>query len=403
VRRALGIVVVVLLTAAPDARALDVAYGAAATTWVRTRTPLPGDQGTIITGDLELDPVLDLALLFGPSVLAFQYAPQLIWREPQTGGRLLPLQRGRAGFTHRFSHATLLITEDAAWGLADIGSLRNPDGSLPGAVSEVQTLGGVPYERSATLVSLDGQPSSRVSLGASAGFAVSGSPAGTTNGLPLQWGPSGSLRARVLLTRLDGLSPLVSVFSSRFITGQEQLISTATATWDHQLLRTWSFTLGAGAALTRDVVVDPQQGTPGTYVEALPVGAVTTSWRDKVEHQALGLSGSFRVAPFADRFTGNVYERMEARAQADWKPTKDLTVMAAASGALAVGIGRAPQAGDRLVSGEASATWTLTTWLVLQAAGRVLWTEQPRLGTPGQTQAVVTVSVTVKEQDKLGL
>ncbi|MFT3710221.1 MAG: hypothetical protein QM817_21550 [Archangium sp.] len=398
----------VLLVASP-ALAIDVKYGVGARTELRTRTPLPGDQGTGITGDLELDPTLDLALLFDTSALAMQYAPTLIWREPQTGGRLLPLQRGRIGFTQKWSKALLTLTEDGAWGLADIGALRNPDDpSQVGQVNAVQTLGGVPYLRSATSFTLDGQVSNRVSLGGGAGFAVSGSPddgTGTTNAnaMPLQYGPSGSARVRWLATRIDALTTQSTVFFSRFLTGQEQLVSTLTESWDRQLSRTWSISLAGGAALTREVVTATQmQGTPGTYIEILPVGSASSSWGGKFGTQTARLGVSARLAPFADRFTGFVYERLEGRVQGDWKPGRDWAVTAAGSGALAVAIGRAEQQGDRLVSGEAAVTWTARQWLVLQASARVLWTEQPRLGIPGQVQAVGVVSVTVREQDSVG-
>ena len=77
---------------------------------------------------------------------------------------------------------------------------------------------------------------------------------------------------------------------------------------------------------------------------------------------------------------------------------------AGTSGALAVALGRADQAGDWLLGGDGAATWTVETWLLLQASVRVLWTETPRLGAnTGQLQAVGTISVTVRQQDSLGL
>jgi hypothetical protein len=313
---------------------------------------------------------------------------------------LLPLQRGRVGFTQKWSKALFTLSEDGAWGLADIGAIRNPDdpGQTGTAVNPVQTLAGVPYLRSATAMTLEGQLSNRVTLGGGAGFSISGSPDGTTNGLPLQYGPNGSLRLRWLATRLDALTTAAAVFSSHFLTGQDQLVTTLTETWDRPVTRTWSISLGGGAALTREVVT-AMQGTPGTYIEILPVGSASSSWNDKFGTQPVRLGVSVRLAPFADRFTGFVYERLEARVQGDWKPGRDWAVTAAGSGALAVAIGRAEQKGDRLVSGEAALTWTARQWLLLQASARVLWTEQPRLGVPGQVQAVGVISVTVREQD----
>ena len=386
------------------ASAADVRYGVSARSEVRTRTPLPGDIGTVLTGDVELDPVLDLGLLFhGGTAFLVQYAPVLIWREPQTGGRLLPLQRGRLGFTQKWDRATLLVAEDASWGLADIGALRTSD-DTSGApqnpvVNPVQTLGGVPYVRSATFLSLDVQPGARWSFGLSGGYSVSGSPSDMVN-LPIQYGPSGAARLAFRLTRLDTLTTGFGVTQATFVTGQEQLVGTLTETWARQLTRQWSLSVQGGAALTREVVI-AMQGIPGTYLEVLPVGAVSTSWSDQLFDQPLTLAASVRLAPFADRFTGFVYERLEAIASATWKPARAWVVTASGSGALAVPLGRAEQAGDRLVSGEAGVTWTVSRWLLLQAAVRVLWTEQPRLMVPGQVQAAGSVSVTVKEQDSV--
>jgi hypothetical protein len=385
------------------AAAADVKYGVSARTELRGRTPLPGDTGTVLTGDLELDPIVDLAVVFHTGALALQYAPVLIWREPQTGGRLLPLQRGRFTAGKKWERATLLFSEDAAWGLADIGALRTDDtpNQPPGTVSPVQTLGGVPYVRSATYLALDAQPSTRVSFGLSGSYSVSGStePVATT-ALPLQYGPTGAARLRLIATRLDAFTTQLGVSQATFVTGQEQLIAALTERWDRPLARQWSFSINVGAALTREVVI-AMQGIPGTYLEVLPVGGASTTWNEKLAGQPLQLSASVRVAPFADRFTGFVYERAEASLQATWKPEKQWVVTAAGAGALAVPLGRAEQNGDRLLSAEAGATWTITPWLLLQGSVRVLWTEQPRLGVLGQVQAAGSVSVTVKEQDSV--
>ncbi len=396
------------------ARAVDVQYLVSLRTEVRVRNSLPGidrvcpsvaDCKSPITGDLEIAPLGQLSLGLENSTFLFQYAPTFIWREPVSGGPLLPLQRGRVTWAYRWQRATLLLGEDGAWGLTDITSARSPEGGLPGGVNEVQTLGSVPYLRSATLINLEARPTDRFSLSLNAGYTISGSPEGTVGGLPLQHGPSGSLRARVVVDReQDALTTSAQVVSSRFVTvypGGEQLIAQLTESWDRPWSRTLSSSLGAGVALTREVIVSAEQGLPGTYLEPLPIATGSIAWNDVVAHHPLRVGVSLRMAPFADRFTALVYERLEGRVQADLQPAREWAVMAAASGALAVPVGRSEQAGDRLVSGEATVTWTAKTWLLLQASARVLWTEQPRLGLPGQVQAVGTVSATVRQQDSL--
>ena len=403
----------VAFLAAP-ALAIDVQYQVAVRTDVRARTPLPGDVNpNAPTGDLELGPLGEVTLGGDTSTFSLQYAPTLIWREPQTGGRLLPLHRGRVTFANRWQRATLLVTEDAAYGVADIGSLRAADGAPLGGVNEVQTIGSVPYVRSATLLSLDTRPSDLLTLGFSAGFAVSGS-IELSDTLPLQYGPSGAVRARVSVSRTDGLTTLAGVTSAQFVTGAEQLVAAISETWDHQVSRTVALTVGAGAAFTRELVVaravptsfDP---TPGLYADVLPVVATTLGWRDVLSGHPLRLDASLRMAPFSDRFTANVYERLEGRLAGEWLPERRWTVTAAAGAAVALPIGAslvAParntaQAGDQVISGEANVAWTPETWLLLQASARVLWTAQPSVGNPGAVQAVGTVSVTVLQRDSL--
>lgn len=383
---------------ATPAFGLDLRYRVAARSEMRSRSALPGDLGTGATFDLELSPSGEITLGSDTTFL-LQYAPVLLWREPHAGGQLLPLHRGRLAFGHRWRQATLLLSQEGAHGIADVGSLRQPDGSLPSGVGEVQTLGGIPYLRSATLLGLEARPGDHLALGFAVGFTVSGSIEDVT-ALPLQYGPTGVARARWGVSRIDGLTTTAQLSAAYFVTGQEQLVAQLTETWDRQLSRSVLASVGAGAALTREVVV-AQQGIPGTYLEVLPVGLASLSWRERLAGQPLRIDTSFRLAPFADRFTGFVYERLEGRAQGEWRPGRDWLALAAAGGALAVPIGGSEQAGDRLIFGEGTLTWTAQAWLVLQASARVVWTEQPRLGTPGQLQAVGTISVSLHEEDSL--
>lgn len=383
---------------ATPALAIDVQYLVAVRSDVRTRTALPGDLGAGVTGDLEWVPRAEVTLGGENSTFFAQYSPTLIWREPQMGGRFIPLHRARLALGHRWQRATLLLSQDGAYGVADVGSLRDPD--VPTSVAEVQTVGTVPYVRSATLFALDTRPTDRFSLSFLGGFNVSGSTE-LSDVLPLQWGPTGAVRGRIGFTRQDGLTTAAQVHQATFVTGAQQLITLLTETWDRQLSRTVLLNLGAGAALTREVVVDPRQGIPGTFMEILPVGTASLGWRDTLRGHPLRLDTSLRVAPFADRFTGHVYERAELRVQGEWRPDRLWLVRASTGGALALPIGAAQQAGDRLVFTEGTVSWTMKTWLLLQASARVLWTEQPRTGNPGQVQAVGTVSVTVQDQDSL--
>ena len=400
------------LVGAP-ASAVDVRYGVSVRTDARARTPLVGDVGTTVTGDLELTPRADLALGVDSSTFSAMYSPTLVWREPQTGGRFLPLHRARLAFDTRWSRANLTVAQEGAYGLTDVGFLRQPNDSVPAGEVQTQTLGIVPYLRSATLLNLEARPNDVLSAGLSAAYLVSGSLESLA--MPLQYGPMVSLRARLAVSRTDGLTTQAQASQATFVTGQEQFIAQLWEIWDRQVSRTVSFNSGAGIALTREQVI-ARQGIPGTYSELLPIALASLSWNDVLAGQPLLLTTSLRMAPFADRFTANVYERIEARVAGQWRPGKDWIATTAVGAAQAVPISlalsRPPaaetvdrtglnQAGDRALFGEAAVGWTPKLWLLVQASGRVLWTEQPRYGQPGQVQAVATLSVTVQQQDSL--
>lgn len=138
-RRSLLLVAIVAsLQVEGTARAADVRYGVALRTDARTRSPLPGDVGVGVTGDLEVSPRGDVSLGIDVSTLSLQYAPTLVWREPQVaGGRLLPLHRGRLALQTVWSRATLVVSEDAAYGVADLGFSRALDDNLPPSAAQV--------------------------------------------------------------------------------------------------------------------------------------------------------------------------------------------------------------------------------------------------------------------------
>jgi hypothetical protein len=401
-------IVVIVALFASTASAVDVTYTVSVQSDVRGRTPLPGDVGTTITSDLQLDPRGEVTFGWSTTTVGLQYTPVLLWREPQTGGRLLTLQRGRVGFGHRWGRAQLLLTQEGAWGQQDVGALRT-DGNPLTQVGEIQTFGGIPYVRSATFATLDASPSERVRLNLSGGFTYQGSPE-RPDALPLQWGPLVNASLRVGVTRVDSLTTAASFMSSTFTTTEEQAIGQLREVWERQLSRTVQLNLGAGLALTRMVIIQslnqalpegPRCDTlvPRTCWDVLPVATAGLGWNDRIRSMPARFGLSTSLAPFADRFTGNVYERIEARAQAELQPARLWRLRAAGGMAYATALGLAAQAGDQFYSGEAAATWTAQPWLVLQAAGRVLWTEQPRFGNPGLLQAVVSISATVQQTD----
>jgi hypothetical protein len=403
-------IVVLVGLFASTAAAVDVTYGVGVRTDVRGRTPLPGDvSSTGVTSDLQLDPRGEVTLGWGNTTLGLQYTPQLLWREPQTGGRLLTLQRGRLGLGHRWSRAQLLLAQEGAWGQQDFGALR-VDGNALTEVGEIQTFGGIPYVRSATSATLDAQPSGRVQLNLGVSYTYQGSPE-RPDALPLQWGPRANASLRVGVSRVDALSTQVSFMASTFSTTEEQAIGLVREVWERQLSRTVQLDVGGGVAVTRMLVVRTlnqvlpegprcDDAVPRTCFDVLPVAQASLGFSDTLRGTPVRLGLRTSLAPFADRFTGNVYERLEGRLNAEWLPARRWLLRAAGGAAYAVPIGVASQAGDRIFSGEAAAQWTPEPWLALQASGRMLWAQQPRFGSnDGIFQAVISISATVQQTD----
>lgn len=332
-------------------------------------------------------------------MLTLRLNPSLLLREPHLGGQVFPLAAGQVLLATRGDRWDLALAQDASYGVQDVGTLRNPDGSRPTGVPEVQTLGAVPYLRSGTSITLNDAPSRRTAWSLTAGYLVQGSPDPTNVTLPLQWGPNGQGRFRWQLTRPDWLATNAQVSQTTFATGQNQFIAMLSESWERNWSPTISSTLGGGVAFTRERIVQiPGGPQAGDYEELLPVVFASVAKRQRVNQQTLTFEVAGRMAPFADRFTGAVYERIEGSAQLTWSPQRNLMLRPSTGLAYAVPVGRAVQAGDRLVFAEGTATWWATRWLGLIAYSRVALVSQPRLGIVDQVQWVGTLSVVLQDE-----
>ena len=390
---------VVLLTLALDASAAVVGYDVSATATVATRSLLPGDVAVGVTTDLQVDPVAEGSIRWTQTFLTLRYAPQLIIREPQARARVLPLHHGIITLTHRFTRASLLVTEDFSYGVADIGSLRLPAGAMPTGVFDVRTLGPVPYLRSASYVVVDGRPNEFVSMYLSGGYLVSGDPTGGLD-LPLQNGPVTTGAITLLLDRRFHLITSAQATHAWFNTGAEQSVVLATESAEWRASRATVLTLGVGAAYTRERVVSLVGGPPpGLFFEALPVALASVASLVEVKGIPIQLLFGARLSPFADRFTGLVYERLEGRASANSRLTRELTAQVSLGTGYAIDLGRAPQAGDSATFAEASLRWDATQWFALIGTGRGVWIDQPRTSTPGQLLWAFTLAAVVRDRD----
>lgn len=376
-------------------------YDVSARTSVSARSPLPGDVGVGATGDVLVEPSATGTLRSHRSRFSLQYAPRLLVREPQLAARVIPLHQARATWEQSFDRATLNVREEAAFGVADVGSLILPAGSRPGGVFEVQTLGVVPFVRSFTSVQLDGRPSETVLTSLSVGYLVAGDPSGG-QALPLQWGPTAQGTVAVSLSRRLALVTDASASHADFVTGGQQSIALATESLRWQWARQTMLSAGAGLAWTRQRVVElPGGPPPGLFFDVVPVAIASLTSRNEVAGKPVQLDLGVRLAPFADRFTGAVYERFESRAQLAVRFEEHLTASASGGIGWAVPMGRATQAGDRAVFADATLQWDPTRWFGLVGSGRVVSVDQPRLAIAAQTLWVFTVAAVVRDADTI--
>lgn len=390
---------VAALTLSASARAVEVSWATVGRADVRVRTLLPGDRGTPLTGDLELLPSGTVAFGWVRTRIELNYAPTLLFREPHLLGPVRLMNRGSALVRHRWSRATLALQQQAAFGQADVGALRPRQEILGGEVIEVQTIGVVNFVSSASYASLDVTTSKRSQLNLSGGYLLSGSPDNPT--LPIQRGPLARASFRFVLDRRDALVTTARAAHADFDNGQKQTSAFLIQEWSHLLARPLTLSLSGGVAFTREVIPEglPSMSLPGTFDEVLPVASASVAWREPLSTPTFQLEATARVVPFADRFTGLIYERVEAQLMGRKVLPPAVTLSSSLGAAWAVPLGRSPQAGDVIAYADATAGWAVKPWLTLVGSTRVLYAHQPRLGAQaGSFQWVLTLSVMLQEQ-----
>lgn len=389
-----------LTLAALTAAATELEYTLSARAETRARSPLPGDHGAGPTSDVELQPSLTAALSAVPVRFELGYLPTLVIRDLGGDSPMLPLHRGRASLQWHRERFTARLGEDGAWGITDLGPLLTTDGSVtPGQVGSARVAGQVPYLRSASVLSLEGPLGAHVLLGGEASYLISGS---TTSALlPLQWGPAALARLGWDATPLDRFKTATEFMHADFNTGHSQTLWELTETWNRKLSRPLSLEVMGGAAVIRQLLPIVTGGPlSGVYFDAQPVAGVMLTALVPLPAAVLELRGRTRLAPYADRFSALVYERLEAVASAQWVYRHELTLGCSGSGAWSFQETGSARVSDWLLAGEATAAWTATPWLLLAAAARAAHVEVPGPTTSFQNQWLIGVSATVREQER---
>jgi hypothetical protein len=363
----------------------------------RVRSSLPGDVGTGATADVELLPVGGVRVQVAPVAFELAYRPTFVFRDLLAPGPLVALHRADAAVAWQQAGTLVRLSSEGARGQVDLGPLLALDGTPVGQVAPGSTLGLVDYVRSSTTLAVSQRVSPLLLLRAEGTYQVSGSPQST--GLPLQWGPSGLLQALWELTPVDHFVTTASVQHAEFVTLQRQTLGQATQAWKHALTPVLDFELVGGLAVVQQYAPDLGAVAAHTSVDVEPVLGVTALDTLQVRGSVLGLRGHVGLAPFADRFTATVYERLETTVGATWALRSTLTMSIAASMARSFPRAESATPADLLVGGETSTVWALQPWLSVGAALRAVHVEALTSGAVSQNQWLASVSLTLHDRE----
>jgi hypothetical protein len=349
--------------------------------------------------DLEFDPGATILLRWGALQLELTYLANLLLRDIAGGGSLLPLNQGRVGLSWRRGGWDWRLSQEAARGLVAFGPLGASEGLAtagPPPVGDGQVTGIVPYVRLASTAATDVALSSGQHLGVEASYGVSGGLASAA--LPLQWGPSGRVRLSWQLGRLDALVSELEVRHAAFSTGQLQTLFDLTELWTTRLSRQLRLETSAGVAVARQALPMTPTGPPaGTYVDILPIGGLALAFAAPLREFMWEGEARVRLTPFADRFTGTVYERVEALLGFGCVFRRDLSARLNTSAAWSTPFGSAVQSPYQLVSTEATLGWSARQWLQLGLVGRLAVTTRTADDAPATLLWSAGFSLTLRQ------
>ena len=388
-----------LLLGAGPAAAARVEYGLAARTEARIRSPLPGDATGNTSGDLAFEPTLGLRVTAGAGEFTAGYLPSLTVRDLAWGPLVLPLHRARLGARWTTAGVMARLDQEGSLGVLSLGPLRDETGApASGQVGDATTTGLLPYLRSVSTAAVDVTLGRDLHLlGDLAWQASGGQTAEAQRQLPLQWGPAGQVQVKWLASRRDTLLASLSGRHAEFSSGQVQTIAQLTGDWLARFDRTWSLDLTAGGAFTWQRVPATLDAPAASHANPQPVGAATLTALWPVQGWTLGGSARLRLAPYADRFTGTVWERAEGQLALTGTWAKPWLATLTGGAAQGVPLGSPVLSPDRLLSLEGNVGWTPLSWLQLMAFVRVARTERPGTDTAATTYWAGGLALTVRE------
>ncbi|MFL5310812.1 MAG: hypothetical protein ACJ79H_10210 [Myxococcales bacterium] len=265
---------------------------------------------------------------------------------------------------------------------ATVGPVQPPPGSRFVSVQE-----------SSTSLELDVLASRRLHLVASAAWLVAGGANDDARrAFPLSRGPHLRGYLEWSAARLDTLRLELQAFDDRYSNDRRASVIGLAAGWRMLLARGTELSLSVGPAVGRARTPDQPAATVayavgGAELRAAPSRGLSTS---------IGAS----IEPLGDPLSGELVERGSLRAAAIWDRPRVLSLAARllASIALTSGTGSptSPQAGDRYLQGELSATVPLDARSSVSAGARAAFLSRPLLDQPtGQWVAFVAYAAQV--------
>jgi hypothetical protein len=307
------------------------------------------------------------------------------------------LHRAHASVQWVRTQTLVRVSAEGARGVVDLGPLLVLDGAPVGQLNSTTSAGLVDYLRGVATLTVEQRFSPSIMLGGEASYDVSGSP--TSVALPLQWGPSGALRLRWDDAQADHFITALVARHADFITGHRQTIVEATQGWARQLLRPLLVEVVAGVAVVEQAV--PATGVVPAVkdLSVMPVITGAATYVAAVRGSKLELKGRAGLAPFADRFTATVYERLGGSVGLTWTFHVDLVAAVVLSAARSFPSAVQQVPADYLLAAESSVAWSAQPWLVVGAALRAAHVEVLGSNGSSQDQWLASVSLTLRDRE----
>ncbi len=274
------------------------------------------------------------------------------------------------------------LRQALGYGTIDLSPLAPAPGAGP-----VQPPPGsrfVSVQESNTSLELDVAASRRLQIVSSAAWVVAGgADQDARTSFPLYRGPQVRARLDWSASRLDTLRLELAAFDYRYSNERRASVASFTAGWRTQPSRGTELSLTLGPAVGRARSAD-QQATTLAYAAGAADFRVTVL-------RELSASIGTSVEPVGDLLSGEIVERAGARASVVFGRPGGVVTAARVIGSVALTSGAggptSPEAGDRYLQGEVSATVSLDAHSTFAAGARGAFLSRPLLGQPADQWA----------------